>query len=183
MKNTLIALTILLTTTQLFSQEAPKTDRTLKNVITVNPFSLANGELDFTYERAINFRSAIEVRGAYSNEKLRDFSLFDFDLFQIGARYKFYALKKENRQQGLYLYSGSNYKYNKLKFGSSSTFEASTVNLELGAGYQFVLNKLLKGLTLDLNIGQEYIIPLGNSRDFNFNRTQTTARIGLGYSF
>jgi len=151
--------------TQIHAQEEKTEKSTLKNVIRTNPLLLANGELNFRYERSISPRSAIEIRINYENSDITPRMLTnsipdDLSTFRIGTVYKFYAFKKENRQQGLYLLGGINYRYSDFTLTNTNDtmmnatitdatkFVFSRGTIEVGLGYQFVFDHFLKGLTI-----------------------------------
>lgn len=186
--------------TQIHAQEETTEKSTLKNIIRTNPLLLANGELNFRYERSISPRSAIEIRTNYENSDITPRMLTssipdDFSTFRIGTAYKFYAFKKENRQQGLYLLGGINYRYSDFTIVNPDNpimnptitdtrkFVFSRGTIEVGLGYQFVFDHFLKGLTLDINLSQEYVIPFKNTSFNTANDFETTGAIGIGYSF
>lgn len=185
MKNTIIIVTLLFASLQLLSQEEDTSEKILNDVFTVSP-GILFGDLSFQYERAFSYRSAVQIRGFYDSDDLRSDQRSEFQSYQIGIHYKYYMFKKRNRQQGLYIFGGANYR----DFESKATIlnfnndvDLKSPYLEIGLGYQFVFNKFLKGLTLDIDLSQEYAIPLKSIRDFSGRRTLATSRISIGYSF
>lgn len=131
-----------------------------ENVIKANPIGLAFGAAQFSYERALNEKSAFELSLAYSSVKANFNSSVgdDTKINGIGAegKYKLYFSSSNDAPRGWYAAPVIGFSSISGKSGS----EEGKVSLFAGgavAGYQWVFGGGNTGFALDLNLGVQYL--------------------------
>lgn len=155
-----------------FSQERTK-------VLKANPFGMAIGNFNLTYEKVLNTKSSVLFSGAYMYE------LFgaDVNTGKLGVGYRYY-ITHENKEvpSGFYINPQA-----ALGFGGASSGDSdanfSTFSLGFELGYQWAW---ASGFTLDLGIGPNYTTISGDVDNVDFEKTSgilPAGTIAIGFAF
>ncbi len=145
-----------------------------KNVIKTNPFGLALGNFNLTYEKVLNTSSSVLFKGQYMFKLLG----LDVNLGGIGAGYRYYITNaKKQVPTGFYINPQTS-----LSFGSVSesgtSYSATSFGIGAEIGYQWVWDS---GFTLDLGIGPNYNVV--SSEGVSGNGIVPSATLAIGYAF
>ena len=147
---------------------------TFPNIIKVNPISLAFGNINLTYERALNTSSSIQISANYW------YKIFGTEVQGLGARlgYRFYITNRvKDAPEGFY--AGPQVSINSLKERNS---EESVSAIGVGAmlGYQWVFGS---GVTLDLGAGPIYQFAKETTSGTSYEGFLPNISIAVGYNF
>jgi hypothetical protein len=151
-------------------------EENLPNIIKVNPISLAFGNINLIYQRAIGKSSALQIGGNYWYRFLGT----EVTGFGLRGGYQFFLTNRTKMApEGFYL--GPHLAYNSLKERETETqSSATTFGVGLMLGYQWVWKS---GLSLDLGIGPMYTFAQENNTENSFEGFLPNIMIGLGYNF
>ena len=148
-KTLLLAVILVLGLSNLKAQE---------NVIKINPLGLAFGSAQFSYERVLGDKSAVELSLAYTSLNA-NFSGGDeakINGFGAEGKYKFYFSSEKVAPRGWY--GAPVVSYSSISGGSGSQEgKVSLISAGAVAGYQWVFGGSDTGFALDLNLGIQYI--------------------------
>ncbi len=144
-----------------------------QNIIKTNPFALAFGYFNVTYERVVNSSSSVLFQGGYSYQLLG----LNVNLGELGAGYRYYMTHaKKDVPVGFYVTP-------EVSFGFGKSGNTSVTSFGVGAelGYQWVWS----GFTLDLGIGPKYTVLNGVSTDGSGSTSgiAPAATLAIGYAF
>jgi hypothetical protein len=145
------------------------------NVIKANPLGLAFGNFNATYEKVLNDKTSVLVKGNYI------YRLFGVDVssFGLGAAYRFYITNaKKPVPAGFYAQGQANF-----TFGSVDEFNYTAIGIGAQIGYQWVWDS---GFVLDLGIGPAYTILSGETDSFGSSSgggILPSATLAIGYAF
>jgi len=174
MKHSLFAFAIALCVTYTASAQNVEYEGNLPNVLKINPISLAFGNFNLSYQRALNNASAIQVGANYW------YRLFGTDVSGFGIRggYQFFITNRAKAApEGFYI--GPQLSFN--GFSVSETDESVTsVGIGLLLGYQWVWDS---GVTLDLGAGPIYQFANDENTDESFDGFLPNITIAVGYNF
>jgi len=190
----LLAIAILSTFTsnaQGVNNKTETTQDSFNNVLRVNVFYAIAGGINLDYEKVLNKKSSFDIEAIHLRSSLIDAKHFrdnnlkaNYTSLNIG--YKYYLSRKENRPQGWYLRGGIITDFGKVKqtIAPKDKVNIFAMGGQFKTGYQLVLSKFLKGLTLDTGIFVDYRqlvikdIPSSDLRAFTGG-----IDISIGYSF
>jgi hypothetical protein len=146
----------------------------LPNVIKLNPISLAFGNFNLSYQRAISNASALQIGANYW------YKILGVEVNGIGMRagYQFFVTNKvKSAPAGLYI--GPQLSFNSLTEKES---DEGVTAFGVGAliGYQWVWSS---GVTLDLGAGPIYQFASESSTASDFNGFLPNITIAIGYNF
>jgi hypothetical protein len=150
----------------------------LPNVIKVNPISLAFGNINLSYQRALGASHAVQIGGNYW------YKIFGAEVTGVGVRgaYQFFLTSRtKTAPEGFYI--GPQVSYNSLKERiTEGESQASVSAFGVGAmlGYQWVWNS---GLCLDLGIGPIYQFASESETGTSYEGFLPNVTIALGYNF
>ncbi len=150
-----------------------------KNVVKTNPFALAIGSFNATYEKTLNSSSSILISGNYM------FKLFGQDVtaggLGVGYRYYFTHAKKEI-PSGFYVMPEAVLSFGSIKDENDLKVGFSSFGIGAELGYQWVWSS---GFSLDLGIGPIYQFISGEdtSRFSKTNAIVPTITVAIGYAF
>ncbi len=142
----------------------------LPNVIKINPISLAFGNFNLSYQRALSDASAIQIGANYW------YRILGVDVSGVGVRggYQFFLTNRAKpAPEGFYI--GPQVAYNSLT-NKETDESASAVGFGLMLGYQWVWDS---GVTLDLGAGPMY----QSSSDADIEGFLPNITIAVGYNF
>lgn len=152
----------------------------MKNVIKINPISLAFGNINLSYQRAVAKSSAIQIGANYW------YKIFGTEVSGYGIRgsYQFFLTSRTKyAPEGFYL--GPQIGYNHLKERESESSgdiidTASTLGVGLMLGYQWIWKS---GMALDLGIGPMYVFATSETTGADFEGFLPNITIALGFNF
>lgn len=161
--------------TFLFSMNSFSQERT--NVIKANPFALAFGSFNATYEKVLNSKSSLLFSGSYA------YKLLNTDVsaggLGVGYRYYFTHAKKEV-PSGFWVNPQASFEAGSLTDnGTKHSLSAFAIGAQIG--YQWAW---ASGFTLDLGIGPNYVTM--NSSDYDFETgsgIMPAATLAIGFAF
>lgn len=144
------------------------------NVIKINPISLAFGNFNLSYQRAIGKSSAVQIGANYW------YRIFGTEVRGFGIRggYQFFLTgRTKSAPEGFYI--GPQLGYNSLK--EKSTDEtASTFGVGVLLGYQWIWKS---GVALDLGAGPMYVFATNENTEETFDGFLPNITIAIGYNF
>lgn len=150
-----------------------------QNVIKTNPFSLAFGNFNATYERVLNSSSSFLVQGNYM------YKLFGLDVtaggLGLGYRYYFTHAKKQV-PSGFYVNPEAGFSLGSVKYADGTKASFSTFGVGAELGYQWAWTS---GFTLDLGVGPTYQFLTGKDTS-GFAKTSgilPALTVAIGYAF
>ena len=149
-------------------------EENLPNVIKINPISLAFGNFNLSYQRAIGSSSAIQIGANYL------YKLFGSEVSGFGLRgsYQFFLTgRAKEAPEGFYI--GPQIAYNSFK-EKLTDVSVSTFGFGLMVGYQWIWKS---GMALDLGIGPMYVIESDSETEESFEGFLPNVIIALGYNF
>lgn len=157
-----------------FAQD--EAEENLPNIIKLNPISLAFGNINLIYQRAIGKSSAVQLGGNYWYRFLGT----DVTGFGIRGGYQFFLTgRTKAAPEGFYV--GPQLSYNSLKERSTDIpASVTTFGVGLLIGYQWVWDS---GLSLDLGIGPMYTFADDENSESSFEGFLPNVMIGIGYNF
>lgn len=131
-----------------------------QSLIKVNPFGLAFGVLNASYENFVSDNASFTLRANFYSRKFGDYR---YTGFGVGGGYRFY-LSNNERPKGLYVGPIANVGF----LGANDDFIGNYTLITIGGviGYQL---KLSDRFTLDFNVGPTYGIVTGGNFDDGFN--------------
>jgi hypothetical protein len=146
----------------------------LPNVFKINPISLAFGNFNLSYQRALSDASAIQIGANYW------YRIFGEEVSGVGVRagYQFFLTNRAKpAPEGFYIgpLASFNSLTEKETDGSVTAFGAG-----LMLGYQWVWDS---GVTLDLGAGPMYQFASENETDTDFEGFLPNITIAIGYNF
>lgn len=165
----------LLLCTFLFTMNGYSQERT--NVVKANPFALAFGSFNATYEKVLNSKSSVLLSGSYAYKLLgTDVSAGGLG---VGYRYYFTHAKKEI-PSGFWVTPQASFEAGSL---TDNGVKHSITAFAIGAqvGYQWAWSS---GFTLDLGIGPNYAVM--NSGDYVLETSSgiiPAATLAIGFAF
>jgi len=151
-------------------------EENLPNIIKLNPISMAFGNINLIYQRAIGKSSAIQIGGNYWYRFLGT----EVSGFGIRGGYQFFVTgRTKTAPEGFYV--GPHLSFNSLKERSTDVpTSATTYGVGLMLGYQWVWKS---GLSLDLGVGPMYTFAQEDGTDNTFEGFLPNIMIGIGYNF
>jgi len=152
-----------------FAQDTPG-----QSIIKTNPIGLAFGNINLTFERALNNSSSFQVGANFFTK------ILGTDVSGIGfnAGYRFYITNaKKPAPEGFYV--GPRFAYNSFK-EKSTDISASTIGIGAMLGYQWVFDS---GVTLDLGAGPTYLIAGESTTTVSFEGLVPNISFAVGYNF
>lgn len=146
----------------------------LPNVVKINPISLAFGNINLGYQRALAPAHAIQVSANYW------YKIFGTEVSGFGMRagYQFFLTSStKEAPEGFYI--GPQLSFNTL---TESETDVSVTAFGIGAllGYQWVWNS---GLCLDLGIGPVYQFASESETETSYQGFLPNITIALGWNF
>jgi len=155
-----------------FAQD--EVEENLPNIIKLNPISLAFGNINFMYQRAISKSSAVQIGANYWYRFLGT----EVTGFGVRGGYQFFVTNRTKEAPGGF-YVGPNLSYNSLT--EKSTDESvTTFGIGLSLGYQWVWKS---GISLDLGIGPMYTFAKEENTENSYEGFIPNVIIALGYNF
>ena len=157
-----------------FAQD--EAEENLPNIIKLNPISLAFGNINLIYQRALGKSSAVQIGGNYWYRFLGT----EVTGFGIRGGYQFFVTgRTKTAPEGFYV--GPHLSYNSLKERETDVQNSvNTFGVGLMLGYQWVWKS---GLSLDLGIGPMYTFAQEENTETSFEGFLPNIMIGLGYNF
>jgi len=157
-----------------FAQD--EAEENLPNIIKLNPISLAFGNINLIYQRALGKSSAVQIGGNYWYRFLGT----EVTGFGIRGGYQFFVTgRTKTAPEGFYV--GPHLSYNSLKEKETDVQNSvNTFGVGLMLGYQWVWKS---GLSLDLGIGPMYTFAQEENTETSFEGFLPNIMIGLGYNF
>jgi hypothetical protein len=146
----------------------------LPNVLKINPISLAFGNFNLNYQRALSDASAIQIGANYW------YNVLGTEVSGVGARaaYQFFITNKAKpAPAGFYI--GPQAGINTLTV-SETDENVTAVGIGLMLGYQWVWDS---GVTLDLGAGPMYQFANETSSDTSVEGFLPNITIAVGYNF
>jgi hypothetical protein len=170
----IISILALLTIFCMSSYAQDDVEENLPNIIKLNPISLAFGNINAYYQRAIGKSSAIQIGANYWYRFLGT----EVTGFGVRGGYQFFVTSRtKHSPEGFYV--GPHLSYNSLTEKSTDT-SVSTTGVGLMLGYQWIWKS---GLSLDLGIGPMYTFASDSETDESFEGFLPNVTIGIGYNF
>lgn len=165
-----ILLCILLFSTNGFAQE-----RT--NVIKANPFGLALGNFNVTYEKVLNSKSSVIVKGTYAYKLLGT----DLTALGLGAGYRYYFThSKTEVPSGFWVTPQAGFEFGSIK-DDGDTYSMTAFSVGAEVGYQWAWRN---GFTLDLGIGPNYVfMNTGDYESGTLSGITPSLTLAIGYAF
>jgi len=163
-----------ITSLSFFCNAQNENEEPFPNVLKVNPISLAFGNINLNYQRALNNNSAIQIGANYW------YKIFGTDVSGIGLRggYQFFLTSRTKiAPEGFYI--GPQISFNTLT-EKSTDVSVTMFGIGVMLGYQWVWNS---GIALDLGIGPIYQFASESESDTSFEGFLPNATIALGYNF
>jgi hypothetical protein len=149
-------------------------EENLPNIIKLNPISLAFGNINFMYQRAIGRSSAVQLGGNYWYRFLGT----EVSGFGVRGGYQFFVTNRtKSSPEGFYV--GPHLSYNSLTEKSTDN-KATTFGVGLMLGYQWIWKS---GLSLDLGIGPMYTFANEENTENSFEGFLPNVIIAIGYNF
>ncbi len=146
----------------------------LPNVIKLNPISLAFGNFNLNYQRAINDATALQIGANYW------YKIFGTEVSGIGVRgaYHFFITNRAKpAPEGFYI--GPQVAYNSLTEKESNE-KVTAFGVGLMLGYQWIWDS---GVTLDLGAGPMYQFADETSTGTSLEGFLPNITIAIGYNF
>lgn len=155
------------------AQKDPKPDA-FPNIIKVNPISLAFGNINVTYERAINSATSVQISANYW------YKILGTEVQGVGVRvgYRFYITNRvKDAPEGFY--AGPQLSFNSLKERST---KESVNAFGVGAilGYQWIFRS---GVTLDIGAGPIYQFAEETTSGTSYQGFLPNISIAVGFNF
>ena len=149
-------------------------EENLPNIIKLNPISLAFGNINLMYQRAIGRSSAVQIGANYWYRFLGT----EVTGFGVRGGYQFFVTNRtKSSPEGFYL--GPHLSYNSLT-EKETDVSVNTVGVGLMLGYQWIWKS---GLSLDLGIGPMYTFASEDETENSFEGFLPNVMIGIGYNF
>lgn len=146
----------------------------LPNVIKINPISLAFGNFNLSYQRALSDASAIQIGANYW------YKILGVEVSGVGIRggYQFFLTNRvKPSPEGFYI--GPQIAYNSLK-DKETDEKVTAFGVGLMVGYQWVWDS---GVTLDLGAGPMYQFADETSTGTSYEGFIPNITIAIGYNF
>jgi len=169
MKKTTLTMVIIL-----FISIGAQAQAELPNVFKINPISLAFGNFNLSYQRALSDASAIQIGANYWYKILGE------EVSGIGVRggYQFFLTNRAKPSpEGFYI--GPQIAYNSLT-DKNSDEKVTAFGIGLMLGYQWVWDS---GVTLDLGAGPMYQFADETSTGTSYEGFLPNITIAIGYNF
>ncbi len=144
------------------------------NIIKVNPLSLAFGNFNVTYERALNPSSSIQISANYWYRLLGT----EVTGFGFRAGYRFYITNRV-KPAPIGFYAGPQISFNSLKEKSSEE-SVSATGVGFMLGYQWVFRS---GVSLDLGAGPIYQFAKETTSGTSYQGFLPNLSFAIGYNF
>lgn len=154
-----------------------------RNIVKTNPFTLAFGNFNATYERVLNSSSSLLFQANYM------FKSFGMDVstggLGVGYRYYFTHAKKQV-PSGFYVNPEASFSIGSVNmdyYGEPGSTQSGISIFGIGAelGYQWAWSS---GFTLDLGIGPMYRFVTGETNGFSrTNGISPAATVAVGFAF
>lgn len=149
-------------------------EENLPNVIKLNPISLAFGNFNMSYQRALGKSHAIQIGANYWYKILG----VEVNGFGIRGAYQFFLTgRTKYAPEGFYI--GPQVSYNTLDVTEEDN-KVSAFGIGVMLGYQWVWKS---GLCLDLGIGPMYQFASETATDNSVEGFLPNVTIALGYNF
>ena len=146
------------------------------NIIKTNPFGLAYGNFNVTYERVLNPSASFLVKGNYMYKLLG----LDVSLAGLGVGYRYYITHaKKEIPNGFYVNPQVAFAFGSIKDNNDTSYSATNFGIGAELGYQWVWSS---GFTLDLGIGPMYNFVSSDSSD-SANGIAPALTLAIGYAF
>lgn len=146
----------------------------LPNIFKINPISLAFGNFNLSYQRALSDASAIQIGANYW------YRILGQEVSGVGVRggYQFFLTNKAKPSpEGFYI--GPQVAYNSLK-DKESDEKVTAFGIGLMLGYQWVWDS---GITLDLGAGPMYQFADETSTGTSYEGFLPSITVAIGYNF
>lgn len=144
------------------------------NVLKINPISLAFGNFNLSYQKAVSDASAIQIGANYW------YNIFGTKVSGVGARgaYHFFISNREKAApEGFYI--GPQMGFNVANVTETDE-RVTTVGVGLMLGYQWIWES---GVTLDLGAGPMYQFANETTTDESFQGFLPNITLAIGYNF
>jgi len=144
------------------------------NVIKLNPISLAFGNFNLSYQRALNDASAIQIGANYW------YRILGQEVSGIGARagYQFFITNRAKpAPEGFYI--GPQVSINSLNVKETDE-DVTAIGIGLMLGYQWIWDS---GVSLDLGAGPMYQFANESNSDTSVEGFLPNITIAIGYNF
>jgi hypothetical protein len=146
----------------------------LPNILKINPISLAFGNFNLSYQRALNDASAIQFGANYW------YRILGTEVSGVGARvgYQFFITNRSKpAPEGFYI--GPQFGLNSLTVKETDE-KVTSVGIGLMLGYQWVWES---GVTLDLGAGPMYQFANETESNTSLEGFLPNITIAVGYNF
>ena len=146
----------------------------MPNVIKINPLSLAFGNFNLAYQRALSDASAIQIGANYW------YNILGTKVSGLGARgaYQFFITNRAKpAPEGFYI--GPQMSVNRVNVTETGE-KVTTVGIGLMLGYQWIWDS---GVTLDLGAGPMYQFANESTNDESVEGFLPNITIAIGYNF
>lgn len=141
-------------------------------VIKANPFALAFGNFNLTYEKVVKPKASLLFSGNYMYKLLGE----DVKAAGIGAGYRYYVThRKTDVPSGFWITPQAG-----LGFGKADGSFITTISVGAEVGYQWAMKS---GFTVDLGIGPNYSIIAGDTTLETTSGIVPSLTLAIGYAF
>ncbi|MCG8306241.1 MAG: DUF3575 domain-containing protein [Cytophagales bacterium] len=166
--------TTLISVLTLFIALGANAQAELPNVMKINPISLAFGNFNLSYQRALSDASAIQIGANYW------YNILGTEVSGVGLRgaYQFFITNRaQPAPEGFYI--GPQMSINSVNVQETDE-KVTAVGIGLMLGYQWVWKS---GVTLDLGAGPMYQFANESSTDESVEGFLPNITIAVGYNF
>lgn len=137
------------------------------SLIKASPGGLAFGNFNACYETAMSEKSSL----LFSASAFFGIGDADVSAFGAGINYRMYFNKNADAPRGFYVGPG---------IGGSFGDGANAISINVPVGYQWIWDS---GFVLDLGLGPQYYIGLGDGVVSEFDGILPTIILAVGYAF
>ena len=156
------------------AQDESTREENLPNVLKVNPFGLAFGNINLNYQRALGATSAIQIGANYWYKILGT----EVNGFGVRGSYQFFITNRAKAApEGFYI--GPSVSYNSFTEKSTDA-SASAVGVGFMLGYQWIWDS---GMTLDLGIGPIYQFANDDVTEESYDGVLPNITVAIGFNF
>lgn len=142
------------------------------HVIKANPFGLAFGNFNLTYEKVLSHNTSVLFSGSYMYKMFGE----DVSAAGLGAGYRWYVTsKKTDVPAGFWITPQA-----AVGFGKSDNSTITTFTVGAEVGYQWVMRN---GFTVDLGIGPNYGFIAGDNTLETTSGVVPSLTLAIGYAF